>query len=80
MSTVAHICKTSYVGGICRRVTVQASLYKSVRPYLKTKSSKGWRHGSSGGVPAQQMEGPEFKLRYCHKKMVIEKNVNKEIY
>jgi hypothetical protein len=28
----------------------------------------GWKHGSSGRVPAKQEQGPEFKLQYHQKK------------
>jgi hypothetical protein len=33
----------------------------------------GWRHGSSGRVPAQEMRTSEFKPQYCQKikKMVL---------
>jgi hypothetical protein len=35
-----------------------------------TKAKKGWRHGSSGRVPACQPQGPEIKPQYCQKKEV----------
>jgi hypothetical protein len=43
---------------------------------IGTKSiNLGWQSGSSGKVPAYQVQGPEFKLPYCKKK----KKINSEL-
>jgi hypothetical protein len=44
-------------GNINRRIAVQSRLGKKQDPI-----SKGWRHGSSDRMPAQQAQSPEFKL------------------
>jgi hypothetical protein len=35
---------------------------------LKILEGKGWGHGSNGGTPASQAQGPEFKLSTAKKK------------
>jgi hypothetical protein len=48
-----------------RRITVQASPGINMRYYLKnSKAKKDWRCGSSGSVPAWQVQGLDFKLQY----------------
>jgi hypothetical protein len=45
--------------------------FRSPKRQNKTKSNnqskKGWRGGSSCGVPASQEQSPEFKLQYYQK-------------
>jgi hypothetical protein len=52
LGMVEDTCNPSNVGGIGRRIPVQASLGINMRPYLKNKAKKGWGHGSSCRVPA----------------------------
>jgi hypothetical protein len=50
-------CNPSYVGGINRKVAVQAGLDKNMRPYLKNNySKKGWVCGLNGRAPATKCE------------------------
>jgi hypothetical protein len=58
LGVVMCACHPSYAGSKNRRITVQACLDMSTRPYLKNnKSKKDWRYGSSGRVLAQQVQG-----------------------
>jgi hypothetical protein len=38
-----------------------------VRRITKKIIIEGWKHGSSGREPAQQVQAPEFKSQYCQK-------------
>jgi hypothetical protein len=45
---VAHTCYSSYLGGTSKKIKIQASLGRNVRPHLKNnESKKGWGSGSS---------------------------------
>jgi hypothetical protein len=44
---VVHTCHLRYLGGINRRITVQACSDVNVRPYLKNNEGRGWQSGSS---------------------------------
>jgi hypothetical protein len=56
-------------GNVNRRIAVQASLGKNVRPYLKKNDSKeGWKYGLSGRASVWQDQGPEFKSSTAKKK------------
>jgi hypothetical protein len=43
-----------------------------MRPYWKNNQiKKGWRHSSSGRVPPEQVQVPEFKPKYHRNKQNI---------